>query len=169
MRQVFHSCYSLGIPTVSSFFQSELNEAKTSAAELQEQMEEMKGRGQTASQELVSLRNQNEKLSCQLSELSSENLQGQKTLKSRNESLSKMVSLLETDLDRKKSQLEDIEAQRNSLEQEFESYKVRAASVLRQAKEKDSTIGAKTQEVAGLERLVQALNEKITDMRYIQT
>ena len=53
------------------------------------------------------------------------------------------------------------------MEQEFDSYKVRAQSVLRQVKEKDSAIGAKAQELATLNRVITGLNEKIADMRYV--
>ena len=51
------------------------------------------------------------------------------------------------------------------MEQEFDSYKVRAQSVLRQVKEKDSAIGAKAQELATLNRVISGLNEKMADMR----
>ena len=98
-----------------------------------------------------------EKLSCELAEISGRNLNNEAGLKSRNESLQKMVHLLESQLEREKGKLEGIE-------KEFESYKVRAQSVLR--KEKESVVGAKAQEVAALERLTQSLNEKITGLRY---
>ena len=77
-----------------------------------------------------------------------------------------MVHLLETELDRKKALNEALEGKVLHSEQEFEQYKVRAQSVLRQAKEKDSAIGVKAQELASLERVVQNLNEKIADLRY---
>ena len=98
-----------------------------------------------------------EKLSCELAEISGRNLNNEQSLKSRNESLEKMVHLLESKLERTKEKLE-------AIEKEFESYKVRAQSVLR--KEKESVVGAKAQEVAALERLTQSLNEKITELRY---
>ena len=46
------------------------------------------------------------------------------------------VSLLEGEVERKKLQTDELEARLSSVEKEFESYKVRAQSVLRQAKEK---------------------------------
>jgi hypothetical protein len=46
------------------------------------------------------------------------------------------VTLLEGEVDRKKQQTAELEARLSSVEKEFESYKVRAQSVLRQAKEK---------------------------------
>ena len=93
-------------------------------------------------------------------------LNTEKSLQTRNESLQKMVHLLETELDRKKALNEALEGKVLHSEQEFEQYKVRAQSVLRQAKEKDSAIGVKAQELASLERVVQNLNEKIADLRY---
>ena len=73
--------------------------------------------------------------------------------------------LSETELDRKKSLNAELEQKATLIEQDFEQYKVRAQSVLRQVKEKDSAIGAKAQELASLERVVQNLNEKIADLR----
>lgn len=115
--------------------------------------------------EMDKLRSDNEKLACELAEISGSAVHAEKTLKSRNESLQKMVHLLEADLDRKKATIEELEGKLSGLEQDFDSYKVRAQSVLRQAKEKDTTIGAKAQELASLERVNQNLNEKIADMR----
>ena len=66
---------------------------------------------------------------------------------------------------RKKKSLEDAEAKSLGLEKDYESYKVRAQSVLRQAKEKDTALGSKSQEIQSLERIIQNLNEKITDLR----
>ena len=102
------------------------------------------------------LRLEKEKLSCELAEMSGSALNNEQSLKSRNESLGKMVHLLESHLEREKEKLA-------GMEKEFESYKVRAQSVLR--KEKESVAGAKAQEVAVLERLTQSLNEKITEIR----
>ena len=110
-------------------------------------------------------RSENEKLSCQLADMSGHSLKTEKSLQSRNESLQKMVHLLETELDRKKSLNAELEQKATLIEQDFEQYKVRAQSVLRQVKEKDSAIGAKAQELASLERVVQNLNEKIADLR----
>ena len=76
-----------------------------------------------------------------------------------------MVHLLEADLDRKKASVDELEGKLQGMEQEFDSYKVRAQSVLRQVKEKDSAIGAKAQELATLNRVITGLNEKIADMR----
>lgn len=143
-----------------------MNESRTSLSESEAKLTESKAEFEALSKEMALLREENEKLSCQLSDVSGSALSSEKSFKKRNESLSKMVHLLESDLDRKKVQLEESESKRQAIEQEFDSYKVRAQSVLRQAKEKDSAIGAKTQEVATLERVVQALNEKISDMRY---
>ena len=106
--------------------------------------------------ETENLKSAKEKLSCELAEMSGSALTNEQSLKSRNENLNKMVHLLESNLNREKSKLE-------GLEKEFESYKVRAQSVLR--KEKDSVLGAKSQEIGVLERLTQSLNEKITELR----
>lgn len=46
------------------------------------------------------------------------------------------VTLLEGEVERKKQRTDELEARLSSVEKEFESYKVRAQSVLRQAKEK---------------------------------
>lgn len=115
--------------------------------------------------EMGKLRSDNDKLISELAEISGSAVHAEKTLKSRNESLQKMVHLLESDLDRKKVTIEELEAKLGVIEQEFDSYKIRAQSVLRQAKEKDTTIGAKAQELASLDRVIQSLNEKIADMR----
>jgi chromosome segregation ATPase len=104
-------------------------------------------------------------LSCQLAEISGTAVASEKTLQSRNESLQKMVHLLEAELDRKNETKEDLEKKLTIVESEFDSYKIRAQSVLRQANEKDTAIGAKALELASLERVVQSLNEKISDMR----
>ena len=72
---------------------------------------------------------------------------------------------METDLDRKKNALSDAETKLASVEKEFAGYKIRATSVLKQAKETDSQLGSKSQEVQALERLIQSLNDKISDMR----
>ena len=69
-------------------------------------------------------------------------------------------------MDRKKVLNDELEAKATNLEQEFEQYKIRAQSVLKQVKEKDSAIGEKAQELASLERVVQNLNAKIADLRY---
>jgi chromosome segregation ATPase len=75
------------------------------------------------------------------------------------------VQLLETELDRKKKTLLETEEKLSALEKEHEGYKVRAQSVLRQAKETDTKLGSKSQELMTLERMVQSLNEKIESMR----
>jgi hypothetical protein len=46
------------------------------------------------------------------------------------------VSLLEVEAERRKQRADESEARLAAVEKEFESYKVRAASVLRQAKDK---------------------------------
>lgn len=46
------------------------------------------------------------------------------------------MSLLETEVDRRKQRTDELEARLISVEKEFENYKVRAQSVLRQAKDK---------------------------------
>ena len=68
-------------------------------------------------------------------------------------------------MDRKKILNDELEGKATNLEQEFEQYKIRAQSVLKQVKEKDSAIGEKAQELASLERVVQSLNAKIADLR----
>ena len=68
-------------------------------------------------------------------------------------------------MDRKKILNDELEGKATNLEQEFEQYKIRAQSVLKQVKEKDSAIGEKAQELASLERVVQNLNGKIADLR----
>lgn len=68
-------------------------------------------------------------------------------------------------MDRKKILNDELEGKATNLEQEFEQYKIRAQSVLKQVKEKDSAIGEKAQELASLERVVQNLNAKIADLR----
>ena len=68
-------------------------------------------------------------------------------------------------MDRKKILNDELEGKATNLEQEFEQYKIRAQSVLKQVKEKDSAIGEKAQELATLERVVQNLNAKIADLR----
>ena len=68
-------------------------------------------------------------------------------------------------MDRKKVLNDELESKATHLEQEFEQYKIRAQSVLKQVKEKDSAIGEKAQELASLERVVQSLNGKIADLR----
>ena len=68
-------------------------------------------------------------------------------------------------MDRKKILNDELEGKASNLEQEFEQYKIRAQSVLKQVKEKDSAIGEKAQELASLERVVQNLNAKIADLR----
>lgn len=68
-------------------------------------------------------------------------------------------------MDRKKILNDELEGKAANLEQEFEQYKIRAQSVLKQVKEKDSAIGEKAQELASLERVVQNLNAKIADLR----
>ena len=68
-------------------------------------------------------------------------------------------------MDRKKILNDELEGKATNLEQEFEQYKIRAQSVLKQVKEKDSAIGEKAQELASLERVVQSLNGKIADLR----
>ena len=68
-------------------------------------------------------------------------------------------------MDRKKILSDELEGKATNLEQEFEQYKIRAQSVLKQVKEKDSAIGEKAQELASLERVVQNLNAKIADLR----
>ena len=127
-------------------------------------LESIKQEKSALSEELLNLQKESEqsklekeKLSCELAEISGRNLNNEQSLKSRNESLQKMVHLLESESERTKEKLEGIE-------KEFESYKVRAQSVLR--KEKESVVGAQVQEVAALERLTQSLNEKITELRY---
>ena len=72
-------------------------------------------------------------------------------------------------MDRKKILNDELEGKATNLEQEFEQYKIRAQSVLKQVKEKDSAIGEKAQELASLERVVQSLNGKIADLRYLFT
>ena len=76
------------------------------------------------SQEVDQCRGQNEKLTLQLGEMTGSACQNEKTLKSRNESLQKMVQLLETDLDQKNAKLAEMEQKWQNLDQEFESYKV---------------------------------------------
>lgn len=144
-----------------------MDESREVCSGLQKSSEESRGQWEAINGEVEELRSQNEKLSCQLSEMSGSALQSQTSLKARNESLQKMVHLLQTDLDRIKASLAESDSKRLEMEQDFDSYKVRAQSVLRQAKEKDSAIGAKTQEVKSLERVVQTLNEKISDMRLV--
>jgi hypothetical protein len=46
------------------------------------------------------------------------------------------VALLETEVERKKQRSEELETRLTSLEKDYENYKVRAQSVLRQAKDK---------------------------------
>ncbi len=75
------------------------------------------------------------------------------------------MTLLETDLGRKAKSYEEVQEKLASVEKEFESYKVRAQSVLKQSKEQDTAIGAKAQELATLERMNQSLNEKIGNMK----
>jgi len=139
------------------------------ATDLKDQLTEIRGtldclqqENSSKSEEVLNLQKESErcklekeKLSCELAEISGRNLNNEQSLKSRNESLEKMVHLLESQLERTKEKLE-------AIEKEFESYKIRAQSVLR--KEKESVVGAKAQEVAALERLTQSLNEKITEL-----
>lgn len=72
---------------------------------------------------------------------------------------------MEADIDRKKKSLTEAEDKIATLTKEYESYKIRAASVLRQSKESENQSGSKSQEVVSLERLVQSLNEKINELR----
>ncbi len=46
------------------------------------------------------------------------------------------MALLETEVERKKQRSEELETRLTSLEKDYENYKVRAQSVLRQAKDK---------------------------------
>ncbi len=46
------------------------------------------------------------------------------------------MTLLETEVERKKQRSEELETRLMSLEKDYENYKVRAQSVLRQAKDK---------------------------------
>ena len=149
------------------YFQEKYNESRDALTEFESQMSASKCELDKLSKENSNLRSENEKLSWQLSEVSGTALHSETTLKCRNESLQKMVHLLEADLDRKRASVEELEGKLQGMEQEFDSYKVRAQSVLRQVKEKDSAIGAKAQELATLERVVSGLNEKISDMRYV--
>ncbi len=130
-----------------------------------------------------------ERLGCQVADVSGNAAANATAMATRNEALQKMVinslarlksalntnralqvRLLETDLDRKKRDLSGTEERLSSLEKEYEGYKVRAASVLRKAKEESRDGDAERQagkeaEIKALEREVDALNQKILDMR----
>lgn len=78
--------------------------------------------------------------------------------------------MLESDLDRKKRSFAESEDRISELEREYEGYKVRAASVLRKAKEEDANrekrgADGKSQELMAIERVVESMNQKIVDMR----
>lgn len=75
------------------------------------------------------------------------------------------VVLLEEDMDRKAISLKEMEAKLQQTEKDYENYKVRAQSVLKHAREHDAATAEKSQEILSLERHVQSLNEKISDMR----
>ena len=85
-------------------------ESREAVTHLENQMSELKTELEKFSRENSTLRSENEKLSCQLSEVSGKNLQSEMTMKNRNESLQKMVYLLEADLDRKKTSVEELES-----------------------------------------------------------
>ena len=96
------------------------------------------------------------------------------------------VNVLETDISRKKSRIEELEERLATVEKDYNSYKVRAQSVLRQQQQPSSDIGAtesnqnstniassstqqqlkeKIQEISNLERVIENLNQKISEMR----
>ena len=100
-----------------------------------------------------------------------------------------MVSVLETDVCRKKSRIEELEERLATVEKDYDSYKVRAQSVLRQQQqptkeETDSNdshpnpdsnvvsssasfqhqLKEKVQEINSLERVIENLNQKITEI-----
>ena len=72
---------------------------------------------------------------------------------------------MEADLNRKDVRLKEAEDKLAHVEKDYEGYKVRAQSVLKQAKDMDTKLGTRSQEVLSLERTVQSLNEKLVDQR----
>ena len=67
---------------------------------------------------------ENEKLKCEVSDVSGTAAASASALTKRSEALQKMVHLLESDLDRKAQSLKETEARLSDLEKEYEGYKV---------------------------------------------
>ena len=79
-----------------------------------------------------------------------------------------MVAALEAEVTRRKSQAGEAETRLSQVEAEFKSYKVRAQNVLKAQTNTPNNSEAKqsqkSQELASLERVVQGLNQKVSDM-----
>ncbi|TRY67564.1 hypothetical protein TCAL_02305 [Tigriopus californicus] len=145
-------------------FKSKLSEARLTISRVEITMSEVRGENLCLQQRVDDLASTNEKINNQLSDLSGNAASNSQALTKRNEALQKMVNILEGEIDRKKTSLAEAEDKIATLTKDYESYKVRAASVLRQSKESESQMGNKSQEVLSLERLVQSLNEKINEL-----
>jgi len=75
-------------------FQTKLTETRNSLSELEVKSSETKFELEALQKDLDQTRSENEKLSCQLADMSGHSLKTEKSLQSRNESLQKMVHLL---------------------------------------------------------------------------
>ncbi len=149
-------------------FKSRLSESRSSASSLELELSAARGENSALQRRLEESSLEGERVSCQLAEVTGAAASNAASLTKRCESLQRMTSLLEADLERRRGQLAETEGRLRRLEREHEQYKVRAQSVLRRAKEEDDTEAAdraKRQEVAAIERMVQSLHEKIADLK----
>ena len=80
--------------------------------------------------------------------------------------LERQISALETNLQLKNQNLEARDKELNQVNKEFENYKLRAQSVLKQSKEKDSEEVSKRKQddIFALEKMNDALNEKLKSL-----
>lgn len=147
-------------------FKVKLSEVRSQLSSLEVTLSEVKGENIVLKSRVEEIAGENEKLACQLSEMTGKAANNAQSLTKRNEALQKMVTLLESDLDRKGQTLKDTEERLEKLEKEFDGYKVRAQSVLKKAKVSEPNEGqAKVSEVIALERVVQELNDKISELK----
>ena len=74
-----------------------------------------------------------------------------------------MVQALEAEAERRKAQSAEWQAKLKAVEKEFEGYKVRAQNVLRQ-QQPATTASSDQKQEASLERVIQTLNQKVSDL-----
>ena len=173
----------------SEELKTKLSESRNVISQHEIGMVELQAEMDIIKKDLNIVRNEKDKLACQLADISGSAVSSAQAFTQKNESLQKMVSVLETDVCRKKSRIEELEERLATVEKDYDSYKVRAQSVLRQQQqptkeETDSNdsqpnpdsnvvfssasiqdqLKEKVQEINSLERVIENLNQRITEI-----